>query len=384
MRRSLACLLALLLLLSSAALGAEHAVLTVGSAAPVGEGAVFSLDVTLEGGSGCYGGSLILWYDSGCLELTELTAGPAVSGAVTAVNPDLGDGVAKMSWVSLAPLAEDGVVARLTFRVLLEENTAVELLNPELLDSEGATLPLQTVNGQVTFSTAPDPTPETTPGTAAGGSDQPDPSGGSDPDRGETAAPSTPSDDPAAWENPFRDVPEDAWFHDAVAFVHQRGLFSGTSETTFSPELLMDRAMLASVLCRMEGGVAEVAVLDGFGDRDSIPAWAAPGLAWAVEQEVLYGSGGLLMPQGTLTREMLAAMLFRYAGAHAGDSGALDAFPDGSSVSAWAVDAMTWAVEQGLLLGREGGLLSPTATASRCEVAAILTRFVGLAEERAG
>lgn len=375
MKRTLTCLFILLFLMNFAALGAEHAVLEVDSAAlPAGTETV-TLDVTLEGGSGSCGGSFILWYDSTCLELTGLEAGSAVDGAVTALNPHLGDGVAKMSWVSLASLAENGVVARLTFRVLQEESTAVELLNPELLDAAGAALPLQSVNGQVSFPAPPQSTSEPLPG--GGTAAPPSQSGGSTPSPGgEITPPSTPTENLGVWENPFSDVPENAWFYDAVAFAYQRGLFSGTSETTFSPELPMDRAMLAMVLYRLEGGTAESGVLDAFDDWTDIPDWAVSGLAWAVEQGVLYGSGGSLTPNGTLTREMLAAMFFRHAGAEAGDRRVLDAFADGASVSPWAADAMVWAVEIGLLQGRAGGLLSPAGIATRAEVAAVLERLL--------
>ena len=379
MRRIMICLLALLLALSPAALGAESAVLTVECAEPEENEPSIVLNVTLESGAGCCGGSFILWYDSACLELTGLEAGPAVDGAVTAINPALGDGVAKMSWVSTAPLAEEGVVARLTFRLLLRESTTVELLNPELLDQTGAAMPLRAVNGQVTFPNASQSTPETTPDSTGNGATRPESASGSAPSGGGgggTSAPSTPTEEtPAAWVNPFQDVPEDAWFYEAVAFVNQRGLFYGTSDHAFSPALTMDRAMLASVLCRMEEGTAAVNILDAFDDRDDVADWAVSGLAWAVDRGILQGDGRLLMPQGSLTREMLAVMLFRLHGAPSADETALAVFEDRDDISPWAVDAMAWMVGRGLMEGRGENLLCPVDTATRAEVAAVFARM---------
>lgn len=379
MRRIMICLLALLLALSPAALGAESAVLTVECAEPEENESSIVLNVTLENGAGCCGGSFILWYDGACLELTGLEAGPAVNGAVTAVNPSLGDGVAKMSWVSTSRLAEDGVVARLTFRLLLRENTTVELLNPELLDQTGAAMPLRAVNGQVTFPGVSQSPPESLPDSAGNSVVPPGPSSGSAPSGGGdggTSAPSAPTEGmPAAWVNPFQDVPEDAWFYGAVAFVSQHGLFYGTSDHTFSPALTMDRAMLASVLCRMEEGTAAANILDVFDDRDDVADWAVPGLAWTVDRGILQGDGRLLMPQGSLTREMLAVMLFRLHGAPSADKTVLEAFSDQRDISPWALDAMAWMVGCGLMEGRGQNLLCPTDTATRAEVAAIFARM---------
>ena len=144
MRKGVALLLAVLLLTLTVPAGAANgAELTVGSWTLTGQEESITLEVTLTGGGDSYGGGFILWYDSLCLELINLESGSALDGAMVAANPELGDGVARMSWVSLNPLAGDGVAARATFRVLSQESSQVELLNAELLDGAGNSLPLQ-------------------------------------------------------------------------------------------------------------------------------------------------------------------------------------------------------------------------------------------------
>lgn len=364
MRRTLGCLLALLLVMSTAAFGAERTVLTVDSARLTEGTDTLTLDVTLEGGGSCSGGSFILWYDSGCLELISLEAGPAVDGALTAVNPDLGDGVAKMSWASLSPLTAEGVVARLTFRVLLMEETTVEVLNPELLDTEGKAIPLASVNGAVTLQQAETPVQDQQPSSGSTSSGGANGSAGG----GDTG--------PADWDNPFSDVPEGAWFWGAVEYVVREGLFTGTDADRFSPDSTMSRAMLATVLYRRFGAEANPTVISAFSDAGEVPSWAADGMAWAVEQGILQGSGGRLMPNAPVTRETLATILYRCMGNPGGDAAVLESFVDGASVAPWAEEGAAWAVETGLLTGRDGGRLVPGDTATRAEVAMVLSRWL--------
>lgn len=374
MRRVTACILALLLCLSTTALAAQPAVLRVEDKVLAEDETSFTLDVVLEGdGTNC-GGSFILWYDSGCLELTGLEAGPAVSGAVAVTNPELGDGVAKMSWVSLEPLTGGGVMARATFRVLLAEATTVEVLNPQLLDQAGEALPVTAAQGTVGPEGDQPPVQETpTPPPAQESPAQPGQTPPAETDKPEQPEAEQP---PETWENPFADVPAGSWFHDAVAYVVGEGLFTGTSSSAFSPQLSMDRAMLATVLYRRSGESGDAGALATFADGGTVPAWAAEGMAWAVERGILQGSGGRLMPDAPLTRETLATILFRYSGGEAGQTASLTAFADGGTVSPWAAEGMAWAVEQGLLQGRAGNLLSPGSVASRAEVAQVLYRWL--------
>lgn len=164
----------------------------------------------------------------------------------------------------------------------------------------------------------------------------------------------------APWSNPFADVAGDAWYYDAVKFAVEKGLFAGTSETTFAPRETMTRAMLTTVLARLDGRETEG------GDT-----WYAKGMAWAVARGISDGTD----PGSPITREQLAAMLYRYAGSPKND-GTLDGFTDAGAVSAWALDAVTWAAEQGIITGKSGGVLDPQGEATRAEVAAMLMRYM--------
>lgn len=159
----------------------------------------------------------------------------------------------------------------------------------------------------------------------------------------------------------FRDAPSSAWYGDSIRFVTARELFQGTGPETFAPDLLMDRAMLLTVLYRLDGQK------NGTGGA----AWYSAAAAWAVETGISDGS----QLSAAVSREQLCAMLYRYAGiqetAHAAPT-----HSDAGEVSAWASEAMAWAVETGILSGKPDGRLAPQGSASRSEVAAMLMRFV--------
>lgn len=157
----------------------------------------------------------------------------------------------------------------------------------------------------------------------------------------------------------FSDVPDDYWGADAIAFVTSRELFSGTGQNRFSPESNMSRAMIVTVLARLEG----------VDTSDSSP-WYESGRQWAMKAGISDGTN----MDGSLTREQLAAMLYRYAGSPS-VSGTITGFTDVDSISDWALDAMTWAVNSGILNGSKGAL-KPQAPATRAQVAAMLQRFV--------
>ena len=171
---------------------------------------------------------------------------------------------------------------------------------------------------------------------------------------------------------PFTDVAEGDWYHDAVAYCWENGIMDGTSGTTFAPNMLLNRAMMAQVLYNLADGTASTAA--GFPDV-AASAWYADAVNWAAANGYVTGyDNGSYGPEDSLTREQLAVILYRYAGSPA-PAGTLDGFADAASASAYAVDALRWAVGEGLLTGKDGGRLDPTGTASRAELAQILARF---------
>ena len=148
---------------------------------------------------------------------------------------------------------------------------------------------------------------------------------------------------------------------------------SGESTNTFAPNASMTRGMLATVLYRL-AGQPETTAQTTFADVTA-GAYYADAVAWAAEQSVIAGtSDTAFSPEQAITREQLAAMLYRYAGSPATE-GSLSAYTDAAQVSAYAEDALCWCVENGILTGTSTDTLSPQATATRAEVAAVLQRM---------
>lgn len=182
------------------------------------------------------------------------------------------------------------------------------------------------------------------------------------------------------WVNPFRDVTESDWFYDDVRFANQNGLFNGVEKDLFAPEKSMTRGMLVTVLWRLDGETAPKTATT-FTDVDA-NAYYADAVAWAAESGVVNGIGGNKFdPEGNVTREQIAAILFRYAAFKGVDTAAradLTAFPDAEKTSAYAHDALSWAVAAALVNGTKEGstiYLDPQGSATRAQVAAILSRY---------
>ena len=172
----------------------------------------------------------------------------------------------------------------------------------------------------------------------------------------------------------FTDVSPESWAADAVDFASAHELLSGTSETTFSPNLTMSRGMLATVLYRLEGS-PELDLNDLFLDVSS-DAWYAEGVTWAVENGIAGGYGdGQFGPDDNITREQFVVMLWRYAGSPEAGSQVLD-FVDADQVSSFALEALCWAVENGILHGVGNGVLDPGGTATRAQAAQLLKNFM--------
>ena len=186
--------------------------------------------------------------------------------------------------------------------------------------------------------------------------------------------------DPPAPVDPvktFSDVPATAWYYDAVCYVVERGLFQGTGDTVFSPGATMTRGMLTTVLYRMSGspGISYSPIFSDVPENK----WFTEGTVWAGQNEVVKGMGdGTFKPNGELTRAQIAQMLYNYAhwlGLDTSVRGDVSGFADASSISSWAREAMSWAVGIGLFQGDTQNRLTPSAAATRAQVATLLQRF---------
>ena len=178
----------------------------------------------------------------------------------------------------------------------------------------------------------------------------------------------------------FTDLDQDAWYYDAVSDVVEQGLMVGVSATSFAPDQQVSRSMLVTVLYRMSGETWEGG---SAASPDVEPnTWYSDAVAWASANGVVNGyDNGLFGVNDSITREQLVTMLYRfwlYLDGQTGDPASLSAFADAASVSGYAKDAMAWAVAQGLIQGRPGGLLAPAEGAGRAELCTILVRFQAL------
>ena len=176
---------------------------------------------------------------------------------------------------------------------------------------------------------------------------------------------------------PFTDVSTSDWFYSDVMFVYENGLFSGTDSRSFSPNASMTRAMLVTVLYRLEGEPVGTGS-SSFSDVRS-GSYYEKAVAWAAANGIVTGTGSTsFSPDAKVTREQLAAILYRYAQYKKLDTDAgakLDSFSDAGNVSGYASEALSWAVSEGLINGASGRLM-PKGDATRAQVAAILHRFV--------
>jgi hypothetical protein len=172
----------------------------------------------------------------------------------------------------------------------------------------------------------------------------------------------------------FADVAVGAWYYDAVKFISTRGITVGDGDGNFNPQSNLTRAQLAVILYRIaqmpdtRGGAA-------FSDVDN-GEWYYDAVKWASSKGIIAGSGGKFRPNDSVTREGFAVMLWHFADKPSAD-GDLAKFSDSESVSAWATDAVSWAVGTGVISGSDGKLLLPQGTATRAQAAQILYNYLG-------
>ena len=176
---------------------------------------------------------------------------------------------------------------------------------------------------------------------------------------------------------PFTDVPEDAWFYENVGYVLSRGLMVGTTETTFGPESYTTRGMMVATLYRL----AEKPEVSGECPFSDVPegAYYEDAIIWAQQNGIVSGySADRFGPNDQVTREQVAAFLYRYAkykGCDVSGSADLSAFEDANLISNYAKPALSWANANGLIYGRSDSLLDPNGSTERSEMAAFLHRF---------
>ncbi len=171
---------------------------------------------------------------------------------------------------------------------------------------------------------------------------------------------------------PFTDVKQDAWYVPYVRYVVEKGYMEGVGEGLFGPDMTLTRGMLVTTLYRMAGEPAVEGMENPFTDLKQ--DWYVDAVTWAANAGIVNGiTETLFAPESDVTREQAATMLYRYAGQPETEGADLSSFPDGSEISAYAVPAMSWAVEEGFFAGFEDGTLRARAYLSRAQMAKLLT-----------
>ena len=176
---------------------------------------------------------------------------------------------------------------------------------------------------------------------------------------------------------PFYDISENAWYYDAVKYIYENGMMQGISDTEFAPNLSMNRAMIVTVLHRLEN-TPETTITNQFLDVES-NQWYTEAVQWAFENDIVNGySSDKFAPMDNVTREQLAVILYNYTNYKGGNTdivGNLTVFKDADDISDWSKNAISWAVGSGLLSGKGNGILDPKGTATRAEVAQIFMNY---------
>lgn len=169
----------------------------------------------------------------------------------------------------------------------------------------------------------------------------------------------------------FSDVMPSDWYYDAVQYMTEKGLMNGVSIDSFSPQSNTSRAMIVTILWRMEGSPAPNTD-NSFSDVVS-GSYYEDAVVWASEEEIVNGYGdGIFGPDDLITREQLAAILYRYMGSPAQSDSVLNDYSDSNKISPYATEAMIWAVSQGIINGVDDNILDPQGFASRAQVATMM------------
>ena len=290
-------------------------------------------------GAAC-GVSFTLSYDAARLAFADWQQGAASMSAVAVFNGAYAPDTVRAAFAGTEPLT-DGVLATITFSVKPSDkatDASFTFASFKFADENG-----DRIEGAAQNTALSIPAGGTASGSTSGG---------------HTTVVVPPSEDAPVTLMQFSDVRASDWFYGSVQYVCEKGLMSGTAADTFAPQSTMTRAMLMTVLARYAG-------MDTAGGA----TWYKKGMAWAKANGISDGTN----PSGNITREQLVTMLYRYEKSPAA-TGEIT-FSDADQISAWARDAVRWAVQTGVISGMGDGTLKPQGSATRAQVAAIFARL---------
>ncbi len=319
-------------------------------------GETFTVKVDISGNPGLCAAQYTLAFDKTVVTCVSASVGDVLKGTLSAANPDAADG-AIVAAAATSPAKGDGTVGVFTFKVLKSGETGFTLKDAVFSDSNGAAI---TTN--VPSAVAPQ---------KPSGTEKLEQPKGDEP-----AAPSNPGENAG---QTFLDVPKSFWGYESIERAAQLGYVNGVGGGKFEPNRQLTRAEFVTMLYRMADKPAANTAA-GFTD---VPqnAWYRDALNWAAEKGYVNGTGAnTFSPDGKITRQEVVTILFRYSGSQSGAETMFTAtydsqFTDSGAIAPWAKTAMYWAIYNGVVNGTSPTTVSPTATATRAEVAAIFVRY---------
>lgn len=361
LKKTLTCLLALVMLLSmcTAAFAAGETGSTgydVRTRAGAG-GNELVAEIYTAAGAGKNNGRFVIAYPE---ELTLLSAKSELEpGSEQISDVDMSkDGEISFAWATVAQ-QEEALLLSVTFKGPYDTSVDITITDPETGASDTVAIVFP---------------PETIIIPMPGGDPEPAPGPGTDPE-------------PVGPEEPYRfkDVMDESlWYFNAVYAVYDAGLMTGTGADMFSPNANLTRAALIQTIYRMAGS-PKVTGANPYSDVTA-NAWYADAVIWGTQNGIVNGmDSSHFEPEGFVTREQTAAMMYRYwvftGGARVTDTGMLDSFTDAANVSSWAKESMAWAVSNKVIKGVSASapVINPLGTATRAEIAQILVNYMAIA-----
>lgn len=318
-------------------------------------GESFTVTVDLSGNPGLSAAQLLLCYDDTVLECTAARTGSVLGGMLSAANTHKTDGQvgAIVAAAASENVTKDGALASFTFRVKAAGDAGLRLADVMLGNEDGEKLAFTTneVKTSETLSETPGMTPDESPDESA--------------------------DEPYT----YSDVPTSHWAHEHISRASELGLVNGMGGGRYQPDANVTRAQFVTILYRA-AGEPEPTKEPTFTDLDPAQTWAYKAIAWAAETGIVTGySAERFGPNDLVTREQLWTVLFRWAGGVSGLEQLLypGLFTDQSDVSAWAKDALWWAVFNNVYCGVDsvdsGETLKPKLYATRAQIAVAMVRY---------
>lgn len=334
-----------------------------------------TLDVQVEvsGADAACAVQFALGYNESVLDCLSITTGSALSGMMSATNPDASDG-ARIAAASATGIDINGVIATLQFRVVGSGSYDFTIGDAIFADVNGNEYAYALEGAEESGTDSP-PTP--TPSVTEPPASEPP----------ETEQPE-PSDEPESEESAFTDI-VGHWAESYIDEAAALGLINGMADGIYEPDGTMTRAQFVTILWRSQGS-PEPTGPSSFTDLGANSGWYADAVALAEQNSVVNGVAvGQFDPNGSVTREQIATILHRMSGAASGDGQQYasiyeQAFSDSASVGSWAKEAVWWAVYHEIWCGANspdvGSVLAPTQPADRAQIAVMMVRYLDYVE----